>query len=233
MFLGYCRVSTAEQAREDRSSLDSQQAQIAVVAKAKGYRQFDVAMFVDADVSGSVPLGRRPAGSKLLASVGEGDVVCGTKLDRLFRNALDALIVKDQIREKGAHLVMLDFGTDPITGTGMAAAQFGIMAVIAEWERSRIAERITEGKRGKFARGGHIGGEAPYGYRIEGSGREARLVAEEGEAGIVQVVREMSAQHYRPGAIRRALRDRGYRTRTGKLFQEVQVRRMMSRVNVA
>ena len=230
MILGYARCSTLEQAAPGKTTLETQQEAIQVLARSRGHKIMDIAMFVDAGVSGSVPLGKRPAGSKLLASIAEGDIVVSTKLDRLFRSAIDALLIRDQIKQKGAHLIMLDFGTDPITGTGMAAAQFGIMAVIAEWERQRIAERITEGRRAKVARGGHGGGRAPYGYRIVGSGRDARLEQDDAEAPILAVVAEMTREHWRAGKIKRTLAAKGLTTRNGKPFAEVQVKRLMQRV---
>jgi len=68
---GYVRVSTAEQANSGLS-LDTQRRQIEGWAAVKGW---DVAaVFVEAGVSGSVPLADRPEGQRLLtAHSGEGD----------------------------------------------------------------------------------------------------------------------------------------------------------------
>ena len=43
--------------------------------------------FVEAGVSGSVPLAERPEGKRLLEVVKPGDVVITPKLDRMFRSA--------------------------------------------------------------------------------------------------------------------------------------------------
>jgi hypothetical protein len=52
--------------------------------------------FIERGVSGSVPLGERPEGGKLLAALQAGDIVIAAKLDRMFRSALDALtVIKD------------------------------------------------------------------------------------------------------------------------------------------
>ena len=63
---GYCRVSTTEQADEG-SSLASQRQQIAGYAMMKGWAVAE--FFVDAAVSGSVPMADRPEGQRLLAMI--------------------------------------------------------------------------------------------------------------------------------------------------------------------
>ena len=35
---------------------------------------------------------------------------------------------------------------------------------------------LADGRRGKATKGGHIGGTAPFGYRVEGAGKAAILV---------------------------------------------------------
>ena len=52
---------------------------------------------------------------------------------------------------------------------------FGMLALVAQFERERIAERTAEGRVAKRKAGGHIGGTAPFGFRKVGEGRAARL----------------------------------------------------------
>ena len=54
------------------------------------------ARFIDAGVSGSVPLADRPEGKRLIEAVGPGDVIITPKLDRMFRSASDALVTLDE-----------------------------------------------------------------------------------------------------------------------------------------
>jgi DNA invertase Pin-like site-specific DNA recombinase len=42
-------------------------------------------------ISGGMPLGKRPAGKRLLEIVRPGDIVIAARMDRCFRSALDAL----------------------------------------------------------------------------------------------------------------------------------------------
>jgi putative DNA-invertase from lambdoid prophage Rac len=86
---GYTRVSTSEQAADDRSSLDTQRRKILAAAELSG---LTVDQFIEEPgVSGGKPLADRPKGGPLLAQLSKGDVLIVAKLDRAFRNAADAL----------------------------------------------------------------------------------------------------------------------------------------------
>jgi DNA invertase Pin-like site-specific DNA recombinase len=98
---------------------------------------------------------------------------------------------------------------------------------VAEFEKSRIADRMREGRIGKRQRGGHIGGQAPYGYRVEGKGRGARLVPVEAEQAIVQAVRELRAERFSYAVIAARLTAEGKLTRAGAPFTPMQAMRLM------
>ncbi len=67
---------------------------------------------VEEGVSGSVPVAERPAAGPLFARLSKGDVVIAPKLDRLFRSALDALKVVEDLKKRGVALHLLDLGGD-------------------------------------------------------------------------------------------------------------------------
>lgn len=170
---GYIRVSTVEQT--DGSSLEDQARKIRGVAMIKGV-EID-RMFEDAGISGSLPIDARPAGASLLAELRKGDTLIVSKLDRAFRNATDALQRADAFKEMGVKLILADIGTDPVTENGTGRMFFGMLALMAEFERERILERTADGRQAKKRSGGFIGGSAPFGYMVEGQGKSARLVA--------------------------------------------------------
>jgi DNA invertase Pin-like site-specific DNA recombinase len=58
----------------------------------------------------SVPIAERPAGGRLFAKLKKGDIVIAPKLDRLFRSALDALQVVEDLKKRGVSLHLLDLG---------------------------------------------------------------------------------------------------------------------------
>jgi putative DNA-invertase from lambdoid prophage Rac len=231
MMLGYCRVSTREQAQDGRTSLESQEQVIRGLAMLRGMSKWDTTIYQDAGVSASVPLARRPAGKRLLDEAQTGDVIVASKLDRMFRSAIDALGNAESLRERGVDLILYDMGAEPVTGNGVAKFFFTLLAAMAELERTKIAERIGDGRRGKLARGGHAGGEAPIGFRVVGSGRGAMVEPDPTEEPILDCVRELRREFRHPYAIVRELRARGHVSRSGTPFGTTQVKRLIERVS--
>ena len=159
---GYVRVSTAEQANAGLS-LETQQQQITGYAMMKGWTiaQF----FVEAGVSGSVPLADRPEGQRLLTTLQPGDTVITAKLDRAFRSAADALGTLEQLKEDKIGLHMIDLGGD-VTGNGISKLVFTILSAVAENERDRIRERVREAKRHRASQRLYNGGKRPFGFEV-------------------------------------------------------------------
>lgn len=162
----YSRVSTGRQADEGQS-LGAQQRQI------EGYAlMIGVAVdrhFVERGVSGSVPLAERGQGQALLDVLRAGDAVITPKLDRMFRSALDALDVLAKLKARGVSLHMIDLGGD-VTGNGVSKLVFTILSAVAEAERDRTRERISDVKRDQKSRGRFLGGLRPFGQEIDADG---------------------------------------------------------------
>lgn len=161
---GYVRVSTLQQADEGES-LDVQQRQITGYAQMHGLTVDR--MFIERGVSGSKPLNERLQGSELLSLLQPGDVVITPKLDRMFRSAIDALGVLQRLKDAGVSLHMIDLGGDT-TGNGVSKLVFTILSAVAEAERDRTRERITDVKRDQRSRGRYLGGKPPYGFKVVG-----------------------------------------------------------------
>jgi DNA invertase Pin-like site-specific DNA recombinase len=169
---GYCRVSTAEQANAGLS-LETQQQQITGYSMIKGWSV--VEFFVEAGISGSIPLADRPEGKRLLATLQPGDTVITAKLDRAFRSAADALGTLEQLKEDRIGLHMIDLGGD-VTGNGISKLVFTILSAVAENERDRIRERVREAKRHRASLRLFNGGKRPFGFDIVGERPDLRLV---------------------------------------------------------
>ena len=170
----YCRVSTLAQA-EEGESLEIQGRQCEGWALMRG--QTIGATFVEKGVSGSVPIKERTAGAKLWAKLEKGDTIVAAKLDRMFRDARDALNTVEELKQMGVSLVLLDLGTDPVTN-GLSQLFLTIVAAFANMERERIRERIQGAKADAKARGMYLGGKLPYGFR-KGPGDRLEPVPEE------------------------------------------------------
>jgi DNA invertase Pin-like site-specific DNA recombinase len=199
---GYCRVSTSRQANEGES-LDVQRRQIEGYALMHGLT-LD-AVVIEEGVSGSVPVAERPAGGPLFAKLKAGDVVVAPKLDRLFRSALDALTVVEELKGRGVKLHLLDLGGD-IAGNGLSKLFLTIAAAFAEAERDRIRERIAQVKADQRARGRYLGGKVPFGWRV---GSEGELVEVEAEQEAIHEMKALRASGKPLRAISVAMKAKG------------------------
>lgn len=161
---GYIRVSTLNQAREG-DSLEAQKKQVVAYAASKGYDLPDYQLFVEAGVSGSIEFHHRPEGQRLLGSLRQGDMLVFPKLDRAFRNTRDALNVLHDLKDQGVSVHFIDLGGD-VTGNGVGAIVFTILAAFATFERERIANRIREVKQLQKEQGKFTGGRRAFGYDI-------------------------------------------------------------------
>jgi len=141
--VAYIRVSTEEQSKEG-VSLEAQEEKIKAYCNLRGLEIVEIC--IDAGVSGSKRLESREAGSKLMKLINEGkaNAVVAFKLDRLFRDAEDALHTTKSWDEKGIALHLVDMGGQTIdTTTAMGRFFLNMMAGFAELERNLISERTA------------------------------------------------------------------------------------------
>src|SRR5262245_21000524 len=130
----YCRVSTTDQTTEN------QRLELQRYAEARGWT---VTEYLDEGVSGTKE--RRPGLDRLMADARRRriDVVVVWRLDRLGRNLKHLITALDELAALGMAFVSLNEGLDWTTPAGRLQAQ--LLAMIAEFERERIRERISAG----------------------------------------------------------------------------------------
>ena len=81
---------------------------------------------------------------RVLDLIRAGDKLVVWRLDRLARSQLHLLQIAEEIKVKGAELVSLMDSIDTTTATGKML--FGILSVLAEFERNLIVERSKAGQ---------------------------------------------------------------------------------------
>lgn len=86
----------------------------------------------------------RPQFSRLLATLGAGDTLVVTKLDRFARSAQDAIGIIRRLMGAGVRVHILNMGVVEDTATGRL--MLTILSGFAEFERDMIVERMAEGK---------------------------------------------------------------------------------------
>lgn len=113
-----------------------------------------------------------------MARAGNYDVLITRELDRLARNLAKQLVLEEQLQGHGVEVEYV-YGDYANTPEGQLNKQ--IRAVIAEYEREKINQRMVGGRRRKVAGGEVIvHGNPPYGYRlVEKDGRATLEVIEE------------------------------------------------------
>jgi DNA invertase Pin-like site-specific DNA recombinase len=148
----YARVSTTEQ------NPGNQLLELRRYCEARGWQL--TAEFVDHGVSGA--LESRPAldDMRKAARRRRVDAVVVWKLDRLGRNLKHLILAIDELAALGVAFVSLNEGIDTTTPAGRL--QLHILGAIAEFERSRCAERVKLGLQRARAQGRRLGRPRAY-----------------------------------------------------------------------
>jgi putative DNA-invertase from lambdoid prophage Rac len=225
MILGYARVSSTDQAKDDRSSLQTQTDVIEGFARTRGTDKFDVQIYTDAGVSGAIKLAERAAGRDLLADMRPGDTVIASKLDRMFRSASDAIDMFEVFKARGVDLVLYDISNEPVS-SGVGKLIMTILAAVADMERIRIKERTTEGRKAKKAKGGPVG-NVPFGFKKVGEGRAAVLEIDKNETKVAARMRQLFELGRGYADISMDLYGEGMLSRAGTAFTPMAVRRVV------
>ena len=137
--LGYARVST------DGQTLDAQEASLRSAGAERIFAE---------KISGAVT--DRKALAKAIATLGAGDVLLVTRLDRLARSTRDLLNTLAAISDRGAAFRSLaDAWADTTTPHGKLIIT--VLGGLAEFERSLILARTGDGRARAQARGVRFG----------------------------------------------------------------------------
>ena len=164
--IGYTRCSTEEQA-VDGVSLETQLGRIEAWCELADAELVEV--IEDGGVSGTRPLADRPGGARvaslLEARKPDVDAVVVARLDRLGRDASEALSCLRKFANGSVGLVSIADRIDLSTPQGRAMAQ--VTFVFAELERSLIAQRTSDALCELRSRGKAYS-PTPFGFERDG-----------------------------------------------------------------
>ena len=184
MIYGYARVST------DGQSVDAQLKQLRAAGAEKVFRE--AASGAKSDRAGL---------RRALGSLGEGDVLMVTRLDRLARSTRDLLNTLASMTDRGAGFRSLaDTWADTTTSHGRL--MLTVLGGLAEFERDLIRARTSEGRERAKARGVKMGPK----YKLTPHQlREAIKRRDEGDEPLREIARTYNVSHstisrLRPGA---------------------------------
>ena len=142
----YARVSTLDQHVENQLTELRQYAE---------RRNWTFVEYVDRGVSGAKD--RRLALDEMLKAARRRrfDVLVCWRLDRLGRNLRHLILLLDELQALGIAFVTLGEGID--TSTAAGRLQLHVLSAIAEFERSRIQERVKAGLERARTQGKRLG----------------------------------------------------------------------------
>jgi site-specific DNA recombinase len=209
--IGYIRISTENQAGDDRFGIEAQREKILSYANANGY---NIVRWYQDEISGTAD--NRPEFDKILN--GEDvtnppyEAVIVYKNDRVARDTKLYFYYLYSLEKRAIKL--LSTQEQFVEGNEFANIYRALLQFVAEQERINIAKRTGSGRAIKAAAGGYSGGRAPYGYGVS----DGVLVIKEDEAAVVRLIFEK-----RPKMpmlrIAEWLNDNGYRSRSdGKFY---------------
>ncbi len=170
--VGYARVSTDLQ--REKETIKTQVDLIERYCVERGCRL--VEMISDDGVSGTLPLEQRPGGRRLLELARSGKIggLVVYKSDRIGRDVF--------VNEMAVRTLHDEFGLD-FQGVAekidlsspIGCAMFTFQSAIGRLERENTLQRSRDATIRLAREGAWLGGIVPFGYRVDGKDREARL----------------------------------------------------------
>ena len=220
--VGYIRVSTKQQAAEDRLGIEAQKQAIQTYADREGY---EIVRWYKDEISGVKE--NRDALDEILFGVDMDDLgakaVIAYKSDRIARDIKLYFYYLFVLEKRHIKLLSVTEQFDD-DAYGLSSVFRTLMLFVAEQERKNICARTSGGRKAKAAQGGYAGGKPPYGYAVVGK----KLVVDESEAEMVREIfayREMGCCMQE---IADLLNDKGYRTRKGRYFVSTNISKILN-----
>jgi site-specific DNA recombinase len=212
----YTRKSTEEGLDKEFNSLQAQRE--ACEAYIASQRSEGWALVREAYDDGGFSGGtlERPGLQQLLADIEEGlvDVVVVYKIDRLSRSLMDFSKLVEVFDRAGVTFVSVTQSFN--TTTSMGRLTLNILLSFAQFEREVIAERVRDKIRASRQKGMWMGGNVPFGYRVE----NRKLVVTEPDATTLRSIFERFVGIGSATVLARELRDEGVLAPSRKPFDK-------------
>ena len=203
----YARVSTDEQARDDRYSIRNQEDMALEAIRANQHKGWAHRVSIKDEGYGGY-LYERPGLLELLrlAKMGEIKMVVVYRRDRIFRERDLARYVEPLFQKYGVGLYSCAEGLSTYTPQGKLFT--AVLDEFAEYERSAIRSRVHDAIRLGAKDGEWKGGNPPFGYSYTPGSKTLEIV--ESEALIVRYIYQRIAEGTPASELAAELRDKKF-----------------------
>jgi DNA invertase Pin-like site-specific DNA recombinase len=170
----YARYSSTNQ---NEQSIEGQLRNCYAFAEREGYTV--VGEYIDRALSGKTD--ERPRFQQMIADSAKQQfkLVIVWKLDRFARNRFDSAHYKHLLKKNGVRVVS---ATEKISTDPEGIILEGVIEAVAEYFSANLAQNVQRGQRENMAKGFHVAGFAPYGYKI----LDKKLAIVEDEARVIR-----------------------------------------------
>jgi len=219
--LAYIRVCTQDQV--SGFGLDVQERAIRDYCKANNLRL--IAVLRDEGQSRWNGLENRLGLAEALARLKASDAstLIVYRMEGLARDLILQETLVQRLRDQGTPVRSAsepDLDTDTDDPTKVLIRQ--IVGAVSQYERAVIGGRMMAGKAAKAARGGFLGGRAPYGFTIE----DGQVVPDDAEQAVVALVGRLRASGSSLREIAAGLEAEGYTPRDARHWHPTTVSRI-------
>lgn len=207
-------IYTRKSKADEGNTLEVQKAKLLAYCQLNDLQVVEV--IEEYGVSGTIPLNKRPGGSKIDKHISDNSIshIVALKLDRMFRNTQDCLDRTTKWENDGVSLHLVEMGGSSInTGSAIGKLFISLTASFATFERDLIAERTASSLRYK-KKNNKVFGHTPFGWdRVD-----MDLIKNNKEQEIIDEVIMRRGAGETLNSIATSLNNRGIKGKTGGKF---------------
>jgi len=207
----YARYSSNNQREE---SIEEQLLKIQEYAERNNIEIIN--QYTDFAKSGSKNVEKREAFMTMINDIEKGEIkvdyVIVYCLSRFMRNIYESAIYKKKLKDRNIRLISV---TENLSDNPESIILESVLDAVNEYYSLNLSRETMRGLMFNAKQGLNAGGFAPLGYKIV----EGKLVINEDERPIVELVFNRYVEGHSLMSIANELNDLGYRTRRGKLFK--------------
>ncbi len=226
----YCRVSTQDQAADDRTSIDDQLRRGHETCARHGWAVVD--SYIES-ISGE-SFDERPQVRRMLddAETGRIDAIVVSRLDRLARGDLAFAQIFDRLDRAEVAVVVDGRIYEPDNLDSLLTR--GISSVVASHDKKALVRRMAGAAYATARAGGWPAGTVPFGYRLrwphDGTGRrtgKAVVEINDDEAATLRTIVRLILDGHSTGAVCRQLNSRGLQPRKAARWEPRRLHKLL------